>query len=220
VGVAVIRVGIVEDHPVFRQGLVQIVEDAPNLELTIARRSIEDWDQARPEPPAVVLLDLNLPGVGGADGVHRVCEQGYVVLVISAAGTRSHVVDAIAAGASGYLTKDADTDEIVDAVETVASGRTYISPTLAAYLLETDQRRDGPAGLQLTGREREVLALLAQGERDQDIAERLFISIRTVRSHLDRIRDKTGRRRRPDLTRLAVEHGIVWPGDSASAERD
>ncbi len=220
VGAEVIRIGIVEDHPVFRQGLAQTVEASPRLELTVAARSIEDWDEARPEAPAVVLLDLNLPGMGGAEGVRHVCEQGYVVLVISAVGTRSHVVDAIAAGASGYLTKNVESDEIVDAIETVASGGTYISPTLAAYLLETAQRRDGPANLRLSEREREVLALVAQGERDQDIAEQLFISIRTVRSHLDRIRDKTGRRRRPDLTRLAVEEGIVSPGDSGPAERD
>ena len=168
--------------------------------------------------PAVVLLDLNLPGRGGAEGVQHVCEQGYIVLVISAAGTRSHVVEAIAAGASGYLTKNAESDEIVNAVKTVASGGTYISPTLAAYLLETAQRADGPRNLRLSEREREVLALLAQGERDQDIAEQLYISIRTVRSHLERIRDKTGRRRRPDLTRLAVEQGIVRP--RGSAERD
>src|SRR5437870_12196108 len=192
-----IRIGIIEDHRVYRQGLAQIVEASAQLELTAAARSIEDWDEARPVAPAVVLLDLNLPGRGGAEGVQHVCEQGYIVLVISAAGTRSHVVEAIAAGASGYLTKDAESDEIVNAVKTVASGGTYISPTLAAYLLETAQRADGPRNLRLSEREREVLALLAQGERDQDIAEQLYISIRTVRSHLERIRDKTGRRRRP-----------------------
>ena len=87
----------------------------------------------------------------------------------------------------------------------------YVSPTLAAYLLRAARQDAAPGPNALTDREREILALVAAGERDADIGEQLFISVRTVRSHLDRIRDKTGRRRRADLTRLALEQGIVGP---------
>jgi DNA-binding NarL/FixJ family response regulator len=210
----VIRVGVVDDHPVFRQGLAHAVEGAEGLELLFAVASVEDLD-ARDEAPELVILDLGLPGMHGANAVRHVCERGAKVLVVSAEGSQSDVLDAIAAGASGYLTKSAEPGEITAAVHIVASGETYVSPTLAAYILRAAKQDQASAPHALTAREREILALVAAGERDSDIAEQLFISVRTVRSHLDRIRDKTGRRRRADLTRLAVEQGIVPPESSS-----
>lgn len=205
-----IRVAVVDDHPVFRQGLAHGVEAADGLELLFAVASVEDFD-AQGDVPDLVILDLGLPGMHGAEAVRHVCELGAKVLVVSAEGGQTEVLDAIAAGASGYLTKSSEPDEITVAVRTVAGGETYVSPTLAAFLLQA-ARQDPAAGPHaLTAREREILALVAAGERDADIGEQLFISVRTVRSHLDRIRDKTGRRRRADLTRLAVEEGIVGP---------
>lgn len=206
------RVVIIEDHPVFRDGLARAVQSAPGLSLTMTYRSIEEFD-AEPCATDVAVLDLNLPGLGGAGGVQHVRAAGPRVLVLSASATQELVLDAMASGASGYLTKDAETEEIVRAIATVAAGSAYVSPTLAGFLLAA-HRKTGPPGTELTAREREVLSLVARGERDQDIAEDLFISIRTVRSHLDRIRDKTGRRRRPDLTRLALEQGIIVAGES------
>jgi DNA-binding NarL/FixJ family response regulator len=105
-------------------------------------------------------------------------------------------------------------DDVLRAVRCVANGDTFVSPTLASFLLDsagpsgTGLSRSGPL-LVLSDREREILALLAAGQRDVDIARTLTISIRTVRSHLDRIRDKTGRRRRPELTRPAIELGVM-----------
>jgi DNA-binding NarL/FixJ family response regulator len=205
-----IRVGVVDDHPVFRQGLAHAVDGAEGLELLFALASVEDFD-SRDEAPDLVILDLGLPGMHGADAVRHVCERGAKVLVVSAEGSQTDVLDAIAAGASGYLTKSAEPHEITAAVRIVASGETYVSPTLAAFLLRAAKQDQASGPNALTAREREILALVAAGERDSDIAEQLFISVRTVRSHLDRIRDKTGRRRRADLTRLAVEQGIVSP---------
>jgi DNA-binding NarL/FixJ family response regulator/class 3 adenylate cyclase len=201
-------IAIVEDHPLYRQGLVQAIETTAEMEVVAVCRSIEEYDARRPQS-SVVLLDLHLPGIGGARGVAHVVTSGTRVLVVSAADARDDVIDAIAAGASGYLTKDAESSQIVSAVRVVAEGGTYVSPTLAAHFLAAAAEHPPSGSLALTEREKEVLALVAQGERDQDIAETLFISVRTVRSHLDRIRDKTGRRRRPDLTRLALESGIV-----------
>ena len=203
-----IRVAVVDDHPVFRQGLAHAVEAADGLELLFAVASVEDLDAAGAVPD-LVILDLGLPGMHGANAVRHVCAKGATVLVVSAEGSQSDVLDAIAAGASGYLTKSAEPDEITSAVHIVANGETYVSPTLASYLLRAARQDPAPGPHALTEREREILALVAAGERDADIAEQLFISVRTVRSHLDRIRDKTGRRRRADLTRLAVEQGIV-----------
>ena len=123
------------------------------------------------------------------------------------------MVDAIAAGAAGYLTKSSEPEEITHAVQVVAEGGTYVSPTLASFLLQAARTDPVDIPFALTEREKEILSLVASGERDADIAEQLYISIRTVRSHLDRIRDKTGRRRRADLTRLAIQEGIVEDRD-------
>lgn len=200
-----ISVVIVDDHPVYRQGLAMAVDGVDDLELVGQASSIEAFD-ALGAKPDVVLLDLHLPGIEGAAGVAHVCGSGNRVLVVSAAGTPDDVIDAIAAGASGYLTKEADGDEITRAVRTVASGATYVSPTLASYLLRADRSN---ATYTLTKRERDVLALVAAGETDQDIAEQLTIAKTTVHSHLDRIRDKTGARRRAELTNLAHRLGLA-----------
>ncbi|HXQ59718.1 MAG TPA: response regulator transcription factor, partial [Acidimicrobiales bacterium] len=154
----------------------------------------------------VVILDLHLPDCQGADAVGRVRAKHSNVLVVSASDDRKHVVDAIGAGASGYLPKSSQAEEIANAILVVAAGGTYVSPVLAAFLLRDNRDQSRPTAYTLTDREREILALLAEGETDADIAERLFISVSTVRSHLDRIRDKTGHRRRAELARLSFEH--------------
>jgi DNA-binding NarL/FixJ family response regulator len=201
-------VAIVEDHPVFRHGLQQTIQEDGSLEIVGAYGSLEDFLTQAPTRIDVVLLDLHLPGVGGAEGVQVVHERGHHILVVSASSSPDMVVAAIGAGANGYLTKDAETAEILRALTEISRGGTYVSPTLASHLL-TVARHKGPEPLQLSDRERQILALVAAGERDQDIADQLFINVNTVHSHLDRIRDKTGRRRRADLTRLAAEMGLL-----------
>jgi len=196
----VIRVGVIEDHPVYRNGLAQVIDGAPDLTLACAVDSVEDAPRPDLETCQVVLLDLHLPGLSGPAAVAAIRKSASAVLVLSASEAPDIVVEAMAAGATGYLSKQAAANEIVEAIRTVASGGTYVSATLASYLLRSP--------LHLSERERDVLELVAGGETDHDIAEILGISIRTVRSHLDRIRDKTGSRRRAELTRLAIDHGI------------
>jgi DNA-binding NarL/FixJ family response regulator len=204
VGADLIGVAVIEDHPLYKQGLIQTIESTPGLRLVTATGTIAEMEAHGYEGVDVVLLDLHLPDGIGVDAVARVRASGPVVLVISASDDRQSVVDAIGAGASGYLPKSSLSDEISKATISVASGSTYVSPVLAAYLLRDDRARSEYS--LLSAREREILSLLAEGETDAEIAEKLFISVRTVQSHLDRIRDKTGRRRRADLTRLAMEH--------------
>jgi DNA-binding NarL/FixJ family response regulator len=202
--VATVGVAVIEDHPVFRQGLMQTIESTPGLDLVASVGTLADMEDVGYAGVQVVVLDLHLPDGSGVEAVSRVKAHGPAVLVVSASDDRQSVVDAIAAGASGYLPKSAAAEEIAKAASLVAGGGSYVSPVLAAFLLGAN-RDDQPGPTALTKREREILALLAEGETDFEIAERLFISISTVRSHLDRIRDKTGRRRRADLTRLALE---------------
>ena len=210
-------VAVIDDHPLYRQGLAVAIEQATGMELVLAARSIEDFDSHGDVRPDVVILDLHLPGLEGSKAVAHLCQRGLAVLVVSASDDQDAVLDAMAAGASGYLTKDAEAAELTAAVAAIASGGTYVSPALAAYLLKAARSQPPAIPWALTEREREILRLLASGETDHDIAAQLYISVRTVRSHLERIRDKTGHRRRPDLTRLAIEQGLM--GDAGPQTR-
>jgi DNA-binding NarL/FixJ family response regulator len=209
-----IPVGVIEDHPLYRAAVAQLLADEPDLELDAVAGSVAQFAAHRQSPSGVVVLDLRLPGVQGASAVVEVVSLGYRVLVLSAYSGRAEVLGAMAAGASGYMSKDSDGSEIVYAVRRIAGGNSYVSPMLAAHVLDALPGRDSGLAIELSMRERQVLSLVAAGERDQDIAEALEISIRTVRSYLDRIRDKTGQRRRPELTRYAIEKGVAY-GHSA-----
>jgi DNA-binding NarL/FixJ family response regulator len=182
-----------------------VLTEAEDIDLGPVADSVPGFAVAREPAGCVVLLDLKLRGVADAAAVHKVVGMGHRVLVVSAHAGQEEVLGAISAGARGYLSKAADGPDILHAVREIAAGNTYVSPTLASYLLNSTR---GVRTL-LSARERQVLSLLAAGERDADIAEAMSISIRTVRSYLERIRDKTGRRRRPELTRLAIEEGIT-----------
>ena len=199
-----ISVAIIDDHPLYRQGLAMAIEQADDFMLVADAESVEDFDR-RDVTVDVVLLDLHLPGIRGAEGVAHICARGPKVIVVSAAGAADDVIDALAAGAAGYLTKDAEAEDIRRAVRAVASGQTYVSPTLASYLINANKPRATSLEHQLSPRELEILALVAAGETDRDIAKQLFIATATVYSHLERIRDKTGARRRAQLTRLYLE---------------
>lgn len=201
-----ISVGVIEDHPLYRAALTRLLADAPDIELDGVAESVTQFAARRQRRGGVVVLDLHPREVTGAAAVLAVTGMGYRVLVLSAHASRPDVLGALAAGARGYLCKDSDAEEILRAVREIAIGNSFVSPMLTSFVLR--DRRTAPA-IELSTRERQVLSLVAAGERDQDIAVTMQITIRTVRSYLDRIRDKTGRRRRPELTRFAIEEGLA-----------
>jgi DNA-binding NarL/FixJ family response regulator len=163
-----------------------------------------------PRPGAVLVLDFYTPGVSGVDAVREMTRAGYRVLVLSATERPDHVLGSLEAGAVGFLTKAADTEQLVWAVRRVAEGSFYVAPAIASLLFEQRHKAQPAAAVKaLTERERQVLGLIAEGLTDQETADRLRIGVRTVRSHLDHIRTKTGRRRRAELTRLAMDEGIL-----------
>jgi DNA-binding NarL/FixJ family response regulator len=208
-------IAVVENHPLFRHALTGMVEDAPDLDLACAVCSVPElltWLDAtdgEPRRADVVLLDLHLAGKGpqGADAVIEMRRRKLTVLVVSANGSRPTVLAAMSAGANGYVSKDAESGEILDAIRAVAAGTSYISATLASYLL------DDAHEIKLTRRESEILRLVARGDTDLDIAEELDVKVSTVRGHLDRIRDKTGHRRRPHLIWFALRRGLLPRGE-------
>ncbi|WP_033343219.1 LuxR C-terminal-related transcriptional regulator [Catenuloplanes japonicus] len=197
-------VAVVEQHPLFREALARVIDEAPGLVRGPMTGSVDEF-LAHRSPQGVVVLEEH----GGASAVLAVAEAGHKPLVLAAQAHDTDVLAAMAAGARGFLTKFADAPEIATAMRRVADGGSYVSPSLAARMLGGPVARP-PARTALTDRERQVLSLLAHGERDVDIARTLTISVRTVRSHLDRIREKTGQRRRSELTRLAIGEGLVY----------
>ncbi|MGF1647320.1 MAG: response regulator [Kineosporiaceae bacterium] len=206
---ATLHVAIIEDHPLYREALERALATDDHIALDVSAGSLEEFSARVRTRPDVVVADLRLPGLGGFDGIRRLVAQGHAVLVLSGSVEGSDVVGAISEGARGYISKDAQAHEILAALRTVAAGRTYVSPTLAGLLLQASRLQEEPEVRNLSDRERAVLALVAAGHTDHQIAHRLGIGVSTVRSHLDRIRDKTGQRRRADLTRFALEHEIV-----------
>lgn len=213
---APVAVAVVDDHPLFRSAVVGAFAGVPDMTVAMECGSVEELEarlDAAAEAPQVVLLDLSLPGRSGAEAVRAVARRGPAVLVLSGSLVRAQLVDVLAAGARGFLVKTARAEEILQATRTVAAGNGYLAPEVAS-MLTMAMRTRGPQLADITTREREVLELLAAGMTDRLIAEKLMISLATVRSHLDRIRGKTGSRRRAELTRLAVQAGLTDPDDT------
>ena len=205
-----IRVAVVDDHPVVRQGLVAALEDEPDFEVVGAAGSAEEAlvliARLRPD---VVLLDLELPGVGGVEAITRLIEANPSgqVLVFTAYDADERVMGALRAGAKGYLLKGATTDEIARAVRVVAAGGSALEPRVAARLVA---EVSGPRGAgSLTARERQVLQLIAAGLPSKQIARELSISERTVKFHSHSLLRKLGAENRAQAVAVAAERGLL-----------
>jgi len=219
------RVVLVDDHGIFRSGVraelgraVDVVGEADDVEPAITLIG-----QVKPD---VVLLDVHLPGGSGADVVSAVREQCPDVrfLALSASDAPEDVIGVIRAGARGYVTKTIGTDELLDAIRRVASGDAVFSHRLAGFVLDAFAASGGPDGPaagqrvqpsfdpeldQLTTREREVLRLIAQGYTYKEIARELYISVKTVESHVSSVLRKLQLSSRHQLTRWATERRLA-----------
>jgi DNA-binding NarL/FixJ family response regulator len=208
-----IRVLVVDDHPVWRDGVRSDLEGA-GVATVVGEASDggEAVELARTEMPDVVIMDLNLPMVKGSEATRRIVEESphVRVLVLSASGEEADVLEAVKAGARGYLLKSATSEEIVDAVRRVHGGEAVFTPSLAGLVLDEFQRlaSKDPDEPDLTARENEVLRLVAKGYTYREIAEKLFISVKTVQNHVQNILTKLQLRRRYELMRYAIQKGL------------
>jgi DNA-binding NarL/FixJ family response regulator len=211
-----IRILLIDDFPLLRQGLAAALDLDPGLSIVgQAEGGDEALRLARELEPDIVILDLHMPGMGGMTVLERLRAEvpSAKVVVLTADEKAQPLLDAVAGGATGYLTKRCTREELRQAVITVYGGGSVISPALAGHLLreysKTTRGEQSALRPLLGEREHEVLRLVASGHTDQEIAAKLYISPRTVQNHLTRVREKTGLRRRAELTRWAMEHALT-----------
>ena len=209
-----VRVVVADDFPLVREGIARALDADFGIEVigeaADGNQALQLAETLRPD---VLILDLRMPDVDGMAVLDelRMSMPEIRVLVMTACEQAGTMLDAIAAGAAGYLSKRSSGEELRRAVISVHAGGSVITPSLAGHLLKelsSSARGESSSIRPLQGRELEVLRLLAQGNTDNEIAGALYISPRTVQNHLTRIREKTGLRRRSELTRWAVQHAI------------
>jgi DNA-binding NarL/FixJ family response regulator len=207
---------LADDHTVVRQGLRAILEAENDFRVIgEAGNGIEVARLAGRLHPDVLVLDLMMPGLNGLEVIRNVKKLGPKtrVVVLSMHANEAYVLEALKNGASAYVLKDSSADELVKAVREAAAGRHYLSPPLSDSAIEAYIARAGAAAIDrydsLTGREREVLQLAAEGHTNAEIGKRLFISPRTVEIHRAKMMQKLGLRSQTDLIRYALKRGIL-----------
>lgn len=220
-----IRVLLADDQTLVRAGFRVLVERSDDIEVVA---EVSDGEQAlaqaRAERPDVVLMDIRMPVMDGLEATRRISAEqdlaGVRVIVLTTFELDEYVFQALRAGASGFLLKDIEPEDLRQAVRVVAAGEALLSPSVTRRLITefaaqpartpTDPERLAP----LTGREREVMALVAAGLTNDEIAERLYVSPATAKTHVSRAMIKVGARDRAQLVVLAYETGLVSPRSS------
>jgi two-component system, NarL family, response regulator NreC len=207
-----LTVVLADDHVVVRSGLRLLLESEPRLrvvgEAGDVMRALEAIEEL---PPDVLVLDLHMPGESSLAAIPRIREQhpDTRVIVLTAQRDPSFAAEALRLGASGYLPKEAAEAQLLEAIRVAAEGGTYLEPQLGARLAAVATRRPP----ELSERELEVLQLIARGHTNREIAERLFLSVRTIESHRARLQRKLDLTRRSELVDYALERGLVEPSE-------
>ena len=208
-----IRVLVVDDHAVVRSGLRLLIDAEDEMETVGEAGTVRDAIfEARSTNPDLILLDVVMPGESGLEGLPKLLHEhpDVKVLVLSMQDDPRYLREAFAAGASGYVLKEAADTEVVTAIREVAAGNRYVHPELGARLIaaEAEAAREADED-PLSDREREVLRLLALGYTNQEIAKQLYISVRTAETHRAHVMQKLRLQSRAELVRYAIAHGLL-----------
>jgi DNA-binding NarL/FixJ family response regulator len=218
-----IRVLVADDQALVRAGFVKLLDTEGDMQVVAeAGDGSEAIDAAAVSHPDVVLMDIRMPQVDGIEATRRIRLQPQAprVVILTTFDLDEYVFDAIKAGASGFLLKDAPADQLVGGVRLVASGEALLAPSITRRLIEEFARRpprpsaDGPVELaELTSREREIMTLVARGMSNAEIAAQLVLGESTVKTHVGNVLMKLGLRDRVQAVVLAYETGLVQPGE-------
>lgn len=212
-----IRVLIADDHTLFRQSLSSLLNTFDIIEVVgEASTGLETIAKAAELKPDIVLMDIAMPNTNGLQATLKIKRDNPTikVLVLSQHETSQYIQELLSAGASGYIIKSASADDLVYAIKTIYGGQTYLYPTIANTVVQdyvaklATEEHEGPV---LTAREQEIVALIAEGKSNDDIAKLLVISTTTVQTHRYHLMKKLGIHDRTELTRYAIRKGIIIP---------
>jgi DNA-binding NarL/FixJ family response regulator len=211
-----LRLVLADDHPVVRKGLRALLEAEPDLRVAgEAADGIEAVKLTEQEKPDVLIVDWMMPGLGGLEVIRRVRDRSPRTrcVVLSMHANEAYVLEALKNGASGYVLKEESHAAMVEAVRAVTAGRRYLSPPLSEKIIERflggGEAAAEDSYERLTDREREVLHLAAEGRTNSEIADRLFVSPRTVETHRAHLMQKLGFKNQTELIRFALKRGIL-----------
>jgi DNA-binding NarL/FixJ family response regulator len=209
-----VKVLIVDDHAIMRDGIRALLGIHDDLEIVgEASEGREAVDKAQELRPDVIIMDIAMPGMDGLEATRRITKKNprVKVLVLTQHGNKEYVLSTIKAGAVGFVPKRALGSELVSAIRAVYAGDTFLYPSAATALVEEYRQKaeTGEPYDQLTAREREILKLVAEGHSSREIAEMLFISLKTVLGHRSKIMEKLDLHNRAELVKYAVRKGLV-----------
>ena len=210
-----IRVLVVDDHAMFREGIRSLLEGYEDVEIVgEATEGSEAIEKVHQLAPQVVLMDIAMPVMGGLEATRRIQKESpnTRVLVLTQYEDSEYILSLLRAGARGYISKTATASELISAIRTVHQGESYLYPSAATTLIEEYLTRVGGKKNEyerLTDREREILQLVAEGRANREIADRLFISVKTVLRHRTNIMEKLGFHNRTELIKYAISRGLI-----------
>jgi len=215
----IIRVALVDDHQIVRDGIKALLEGSPNIEVVgEAETATEMLNKIELIKPNIVIVDISLPDISGIDLTKRITEK-YIdikVIVLSMHTTQEFIFNAIKSGAKGYLPKNITRNELIDSINAVSNGKEYFSKDISEIILKNylkqvknPERTPDYQEQELTVREKEILKLVAEGYSNQLIAEKLFISVRTVESHKNHIMQKLELTTTVELVKYALKNRII-----------
>ncbi|MET0643151.1 MAG: response regulator transcription factor [Candidatus Binatia bacterium] len=214
-----VRILIADDHKILREGLKSLLEKQPEFAVVAeAQDGLSAISAAKKHKPDIAILDIGMPDLNGIEVTRRIRSEMAEtrVIALSMHADRRFVMGILEAGANGYLLKDSAFAELITAVTAVAKGKMYLSPSIAETVvknsLEKLDRKDEGSSVLLSGREREVLQMIAEGKSTKEIALKLFVSTKTVETHRKQIMDKLNIRTVAGLTKYAIREGLTSLG--------
>src|SRR5215475_7372319 len=215
-----VRILLADDHKILREGLRSLLEKQSAFAVVAeAENGLTAYEGIKRHKPDIAILDIGMPGLNGIEVTRKIRLDlaATKVIALSMHADRHFIMGVLEAGANGYLLKDSAFAELVTAVAAVAKGKMYLSPSIAETVIKSsleksDRGKQGSSVLLLSGREREVLQMIAEGKSTKEIALKLFVSTKTVETHRKQIMDKLNIRTVAGLTKYAIKEGLTSLG--------